>query len=363
MKDFLKRFGYVIIILFFTSCEKDTDQTIPPPHTPVKGVYVLTEGVYGANNSRIAYRDLQTGEVFTDFFQQQNPSVISGLGDTGNDMLLYGGKLYIVLNNSGNVTVLNATTGELLNRISFINGGVNRNPRFAASANGKVYVSSYDNSVSEIDTTTLSITRSVTVGANPEHLVAFNDHLFVANSGGLNFPNYDSTVSVINLNSFTEVDKITVGLNPQRLAVANNGNIYVTGYGDAFAPTPIPAFVSVINGNTLTFSERLPETIQFSHIRIHENRAYLFNNFGSQSVTVLNTDNNSVIRNNFITDGTTLQNIYAVDVNDENGDVYLCDSKDFISPGEVFCFDDAGRLKFSFTVAPGISPNRSVFLR
>ena len=359
MKNCLK--WSLIVVVFFSSCKKE-DAVIPQPVLPAaKGIYVLTEGTFGGNNSKLAFRDAASSIVYPDFFVQQNPAQAGGLGDTGNDMLIYGGKIYIVMNNSANVTVLDAATGTFLARISFLNGTVNRSPRFAAGARGKVFVTSYDNSVSVIDTSLLTISSTITVGSNPEHIIATDNYLYVANSGGLNYPDVDSTVSMIDLNTLTEVAKVTVGLNPQRLEENAQGNIIVSGYGLAFVPQPVPAFVRMFDPQT---RQVIPTPAQeFSHVRSFGNNAYVFSNYGGSILKVLNASTLDVVRDNFVTDGTVVTNVYAVDVDEQNGDVFICDSKDFVSGGEVFCFDQAGRKKYSFSVAPGISPNKVAFLR
>jgi hypothetical protein len=51
-----------------------------------------------------------------------------------------------------------------------------------------------------------------------------------------------------------------------------------------------------------------------------------------------------------------------LDVDLSTGDVYVGDAKDYVSSGEVFCFDKTGKKKFSFSVSPGISPIRTVLI-
>ncbi|MBX2889166.1 MAG: hypothetical protein KF829_11015 [Ferruginibacter sp.] len=353
----------VPVTVLLVSCSKNNDVQIPSPIQPAKGLYILSEGAFGGNNAKLAYRDNESGTVFPDFFVQQNPTMTAGLGDVGNDMLIYGSKLYIVMNNSGNVTVLNAMNGSFISRISFMNGTTNRNPRYAAKANGKIFVTAYDNTVSVIDTTTLTITQSITVGSNPEQILATDDYLYVANSGGLNYPNVDSTVSIIKLSDLSELRRVTVGLNPQCLAISNQHEILVTGYGDIYGTTPIPAFTAVIDANTNQVVAQLGAGFEYSQIRGFGNTAFFFNNFGNSPIKVYDMLNHSVIRDNFITDGTVITNVYSVDIDEENGNVFICDSKDFVSPGEVFCFNPAGVKQYVISIGSGVNPKRVVFKR
>ena len=350
-------------ILLFSACKKDDPSTPAPVLQPAKGIYVLSEGGFGANNAMLAYRNAASGEIYPDYFVQQNPSFVAGLGDLANDMVIYGGKLYIVMNGSGNVTVLNAATGAHIAQIPFGGQTANRNPRFALGLNGRVYVSAWDNKVSVIDTSSLTITSNINVGATPEGLAAFGNYLYVANSGGLNYPDYDSTVSVVDLSTGLEIKKITVGLNPQKIEVNSQGKVYVSAYGDAFATVPVPASVSVINSSTNNLETTLGSDYQFDHLRIYNDIAYFYNNYGGTAIKMYNTVTNTLVRNNFITDGTNVTTTYGLDIDEQNGDVYVTDSKDFTVTGEVFCFNSAGVKKFSFSVAPAVNPNRVLFVR
>lgn len=345
----------------FSACKKDDVKT-PDPITPAKGIYILSEGGFTANNTKLAYRNAATGVVSGDFFLQQNPGETAGLGGLGNDMIIYGGKIYIVMNVSGNVTVLNAATGVLISRISFGGSTANKNPRYALGTRGKVFVTSYDNTVSVIDTTSLTITKSIAVGANPEGIATTGNYLYVANSGGFN-PVYDSTVSVIDLTTQTEIKKIKVGLNPQKIEVNSAGKVYVSAYGNAFGSPVVPASVSVINSATNTLERTLGSDYAFDHVRIYNDIAYFYNNYGGSSIKMYNTITNTLVRDEFVTDGTVFTGTYGVNIDEQNGDVYVTDAKDFTAAGEVTCFSSNGVKKFSFSTTPGVNPNKVIFAR
>lgn len=105
-------------------------------------------------------------------------------------------------------------------------------PRYLASTGGKVYATYYNGNVARIDTTACVVEATVAVGRNPEQLCVADNKLFVANSGGLDYPNYDKTVSVIDIPSFTEVKKIEVAANPANILTADNGFVYLVSLGN-----------------------------------------------------------------------------------------------------------------------------------
>ncbi len=353
-------FATMVSLYILQSCKKiDTTATPLVQLAPAIGEYVLSEGGFGSNNTKLSYYNNTTNTVVGDFFLQQNPSIASGLGDTGNDMIVYGSKLYIVMTVSGRITVLNASNATFIKNISFIEGPVNKQPRYITAARGKVYVTAYDNKVSVIDTAVLSIIKTIPVGPNPEGIAASNDYLYVANSGGFNTVP-DSTVSLIDLNTETEVRKLKVGVNPNKIAINQAGNVFVSAYGNFGT---IPPSISVINGATNTNGITLDSNFQYSHIRIFGDLAYLYNNYGGGTIKVYNTATNTIVRNNFITDATAIATSYGINIDELTGDVYLTDAGNFVAAGKVICFTNAGVKRFSFSVAPGVSPNTVVFRR
>ncbi len=344
------------------SCKKvdAPNQVMPVQLSPAVGEYILSEGGFGGNNTKLAFYTNSSNSVVGDYFLQQNPTQTAGLGELGNDAVIYGSKIFIVMNGSGRVTILNASNGNFIKNISFINNTTNKQPRYAVGARGKLYVTSWDNTVSVIDTTSLSITKSINVGANPEGIAASANFLYVANSGGFN-PVFDSTVSLIDLNTETELRKIKVGINPYKVEINTAGNVYVTSYGDY---NNIPASVSVINGSTNITSTNLGSNFAYSNIRIFGDVAYLYNNYGGTGTAkVYNTATNTIIRNEFITDATVVQTPYGVNIDEQNGDVYISDAGNFSTAGNVTCFSSAGVKKFSFSVSPGVNPNKILFKR
>ena len=350
-------------ILLLNACKKVEDTTVllPAEFSLPEGSYILSEGGFNANNTKLAFYAKNTSTITGDVFVQQNPDSTSGLGDLGNDAIIYGSKMYIVMSQSGRVTVLKSSNAKFIKNISFKTATVNKQPRYAAAARGKVYVTSYDNTVSVIDTTTLAVTKTITVGANPEGIAASANFLYVANSGGFNFPNYDSTVSLVDLNTELEVRKIKVGINPYKVEINAAGNIFVSASGNY---SNIPASVSFINGATNTTSINLGSNFSYSNIRISGDIAYLYNNYGGTGTAkVYNCALNTIVRNEFITDGTVIQTPYGLNVDEQNGDVYIADAKNYTSTGTVTCFGSNGVKKFSFSISPGVNPNKILFKR
>jgi YVTN family beta-propeller protein len=344
-------------VVLLGACSKK-DNPLPPVISPAKGVYVLSEGT--TNDSKLGFYDLTAGTIKGDFFLQQNPTMTAGLGQYANDMIIYGSKMYIVINGSGNIVVADANTAIFNKRIDLVTGNPGRYPRFAVPYRNKVYVSATDNTVSVIDTATLIVTKTITVGANPEGMAIVGSSLYVANSGGYNAVP-DSTVSVVDLNTETEIKKIIIATkNPQTVEVNSLGDVYVSGYGNF---TTIPASVSVINSASNTVKKELGAAYQYSHCKIYKDIAYFYNNYGGGSCKLYNTLTGLVERAEFVTDATVITSVYGINIDEQNDDVYITDSNNFAATGSVTCFDKTGKKKFSFSTSPGVGPNKVVFKR
>lgn len=64
----------------------------------IKGLYLLNEGNMGSNKCTIDFFDTESSSYFRNIYAQQNPEVVKELGDVGNDIQIYDGKLFAVIN-------------------------------------------------------------------------------------------------------------------------------------------------------------------------------------------------------------------------------------------------------------------------
>jgi YVTN family beta-propeller protein len=349
-KSNLQLWVFTIVVLI-SSCKKDNNPTpIPPPAT--SGVYTLNQGLYGANNTTLTYYDFSIKSPVTDYFRNVNGF---GLGDTGSDFIIYGGKIYIVVNNSGYVAVAKSINARFADTISFIAAGVNKGPENILAAAGKVFISSTDGTIAVVDTSTLAIQKFITVGSNPAQMAVYGNNIYVSNTGAFS-ASYDSTVSVIDLNSLQETKKITIGINPGSIAADSSGNIYVVCTGNYGSVAP-----SLVKYNLNTNSIVKSVDSALGSIRYYNNTLITTGGYlGAANVGILNTSDLTAVRPSFVTDGTIVQNPYGVDVDPATGDLYVCDAKDYVSSGMVYCFDQTGVKKFSYSVSPGINPIRTL---
>ncbi len=357
MKQLLKHITLISLLGLF-ACEELPNQNgredLPETH---ERFYVLCEGLFNLNNGTLAYWDGQS--LDKDYFLHRNGR---GLGDTPNDIKIYGGKMYLIVNVSSQIEVVDLATGRSLKRIPmFLEDGRGRQPRHIAFHQGKAYITCFDGTVARLDTTTLSIEANTRVGRHPEGLAVANGKLYVANSGGLDNPHFDHTLSVIDLKSFQEIKKIEVALNPYKVYSNAQGDIYVNARGNNRSEEYC---LQKINTQT----DSLVKTFEDLHILnfvIQGNTAYLYDfDFGSKAsdIFVMDMEKDSLIRTHFITDDTQVETPYGLSVNPFNGNVYLSDACGYVNSGDILCFSPGGKLQYRLKDV-GLNPNAVIALQ
>lgn len=345
----------------------------PAADTDIRGFYLVNEGNMGSNKCTLDYYDYLTGVYARNIYAERNPNVVKELGDVGNDIGIYGSKLYVVVNCSHKVEVLDARSGVRIGQVDI------PNCRYVRFHRGKAYVSSYvgpvqlgadapKGAVYQVDTLSLAITGQVTVGYQPEEMETVGDNMYVANSGGYRAPEYDNTVSVIDLAGMRQVEMIPVGINLHRLKKDRYDRLWVTSRGDRLSrPSRLYVMDRIPGTDRMKVTDTLP--VACSNMAIHGNLLYFYaaewsDLTGSNTISygIIDIRTKEVVSTNFITDGTEREIAmpYGIAVHPETGDIYLTDAKNYVSSGTLYCFDSQGRKKWS--VRTGDIPTAIAFL-
>lgn len=113
------------LLLAFAACRED-ELVVPTEYeiigdeasgSPVRGFYLVNEGNMGSNKCSLDYYDYYTGLYSRNFYSEKNPAVVKELGDVGNDIGIYGSKLYVVVNCSHKVEVMDARSGVRIGQV------------------------------------------------------------------------------------------------------------------------------------------------------------------------------------------------------------------------------------------------------
>ena len=350
----------------------DEDTGVPSAEeTLFDGLYILNEGNMGANRCTLDYLDLSgtdsTIHYYRNIYAERNPSTVKELGDVGNDIGIYGSKLWIVVNCSNKVEVCEARSTHRLGQVNI------DNCRYLAFDEGFAYVSSYagpvqvaENSplgrVYKVDTLTLQKVDSVVVGYQPEEMAIANGKLYVANSGGYRVPIYDNRIMVIDLATFQVIKEIEVDVNLHRLLADSHGQLWVSTRGNYYDVAPalyclkddkvvarleVPISSMTIVGDSLYY---IGTTFSYADGGYRKDFGIVDVALQRCSVAVL-------------FEAPEIKNItlpYGIIVNPQDRDFYILDAKNYVSSGELLHFDADGR--FLWRVSTGDIPSRGVFL-
>lgn len=336
------------------------DMPRPDVKTPVEPtrLLILCEGLYNMNNSTLAFVDLSNGTTDYDLFKTLNHR---GLGDTANDLKRYGSKIYIPVDISSTLEIIDASTLTSIKRISITNEeGRARQPRRIAFHDGFAYVTCFDGTLIEIDTVSLETTRMVTLGRNPDHIAVANGKAYVSNSGGLDYPYYDATVSVVDLATMAETRRIQVGQNPGCIEASENGDIYVVSRGDYD-----------LNDYTLMKIDTEIDTVIRTFADIHPlnfcivgNTMYMYNyNFTAATHWVKTFDCNTdrISNDNLLSEEVRMTTPYSITVDPSSGEIFLTDANSFVLFGHLICINPDGTLRYIISEI-GLNPNGVLIL-
>ena len=374
----MKKILYIAMMgVLIAGCRQDV-VVFPPEEeqhgekqiSEVLGFYLLNEGNMGSNKATLDYYDYATAVYSRNIYASANPDVPKELGDVGNDLQIYGGRLYAVINCSNKVEVMDAKTARRIGQVDI------PNCRYITFDGQYAYVSSYAGPVSldashaqtgyvaRFDTATLQIDGQCLVGYQPDELAVADGKLYVANSGGYMAPDYDSTVSVIDLASFTETKRIEVAKNLWRVRADQHGQLWVSSRGDYYGT---PAKLYCIDTKTDAVVDSLDVAVSALD-RAGDSlyacaTAWDYINYTDVvSYAIVDVRTREERTTNFITDGTDAQihKPYGIKVHPLTREVYVTDAKNYVSPGMLHCYGQDGVRKWS--VRTGDIPGMITFL-
>ncbi len=370
------------LVLLLSACRTDDtivymeneDTGIAVGHTSVAGMYVLNEGNMGSNKCTLDYLDLSDSTVhyLRNIYAERNPNEVKELGDVGNDVKIYGSRLWLVINCSNKVEVCRATDAVKIGKVNI------PNCRYVTFDGGYAYVSSYVGPVAvgsdaprgmvyKVDTLTLQKVDSCVVGYQPEELVACRGRLYVANSGGYNPPDYDSSVSVVNLKTMQQERQVDVAVNLHHLRLDRYNQLWVTSRGNYGEASSNLYCLRIAEDGEPILTETM--NVEVSDLCIVGDSLYYYGvgwnqetQKNTRSFGIINVRTHQVVTDTLSTapELAKMRMPYGIIVNERNRDFYLMDAKNYVSSGELLHFHADG--SFDYKVKTGDIPAHAAFL-
>lgn len=347
------------LALGFVACQNDLDPIDPPTPEPETGYYVLNQGnMYNGIAGSLGYHDDQTGAYTADIFGAANSGI--SIGDTPQQVIAYGSKVYVAAFASNIVWVLDGKTNKVLKQIT------TPEPEALAGAEGKVFIANNDGKVSVIDTLDYALKAEIAVGPNPASLCAVGDKVYCAISDGYNYMNNYADgfrVALVDAKALVKIRDIHVGMNPTSLAATADGTVYCVCMGDY--GTVLPCVYRLTETDS---REYCPGSI----IATHDNILYVVNsvttygeNYDVVGYTVdykaYDTKTDNVLPFDIAKDDRPVSPI-AMRVR-QDGMIFITSDGyqwDYNSPGYVYRYDREGHLLGRLSV--GTHPYDLVFV-
>lgn len=355
-----KLFGILCVLagVVLASCNPLPHGSETPDETPIPyedGVFILCEGSYGAGNASLWFYNPESGEVVADVFGEANEAL---LGDVGQSLYMYNSLLFVVVNNSGVVWVLDRTTGKVKGSFEGLTS-----PRFIVIDNSgtKGYISQlYTNQLVTFDPRTLTQTGTVTLEGvvSSEQMAVVGDKLFIASWSN------DHKITVLDTATDKQIATFEVGVQPYSMEVDRNNTLWVVcDGGNEYSSLPegvtmeAPSLWKIDTENYEAVKTHTFEAGGYFRSRLAMNGSGDTLYFIYDAVWAIDVATGTLPSEPLITIEGWGQ--YGLDVDPASGDIYIADAKDYVSNGEVARYGADGVLKTTFEV--GLLPSKFAF--
>ena len=212
MKKYL--LGLAVLLMgtaVMTSCDPAEDYPETYLQVYSTGAYVVNSGnMYSNIESTLTAIDYASSTATQNVFKTANGR---SLGNTANDGIVYGNKIYLAVDQSNTIEVIDKKTKQSIKQIKtteLLGNAEGAEPRHIIADGGKVYFTTYGGYVAAVDTTSFALQKKWQVGSYPEGLVIGNGNLYVANS---NYGAGGGNISCINLSNDNVETKNIEGVN------------------------------------------------------------------------------------------------------------------------------------------------------
>jgi len=308
---------------------------------------VLNEGAFmGDPDASVTEIDLEDMSVRQNVFQSQNSRP---LGDILQSALIEDDRMYLVVNNSQKIEVVDPQTLTSIETIITPDGS---SPRYIEMVNDDLFVTDlYGQYVYVYNKISFELTDSVQVGMNPDGIAEVNDFLFVANSGF----GFEKTVSVILGQSKEVTATIEVYDNPGTVREVND-MIWVMSVGryddwNTDANEQTPGALQMIDPSTQTVVKSFEFDGHPGDFVVDEDSKKVFVNFDG-AVRQLDYSGTDIVDEGAVIENTS---IYALYFDEEGNRLIASEVQSFDQRAVVIFYnqDFSGDTTITAGIAPG----------
>lgn len=340
-------------ITLFTACVKDKPNpgNNGNPTTDDRKILIANEGVFGNGNASLSYINTVTDSIINNVYSAANNTP---LGDVLQSLAVWDNKLYLVVNNSNKIVIVDKKTFVKQGEIS-----VNQ-PRYIQFVDQhKAYITSmYGRRIFVLNPTTNQITDTITTtNKNNEGITMLNNKVYVCPwDTGINFIyEIDPATNAISRQITTG------GYAPAQVLIDKNQKLWVLGGNHTYNKTATLTQLDPVSGSiikTITFSNDADlikpvfnpgrDTLYFIGVD-YQGTANTYNGIYRMPITATQAPTQAFIA------AQQLQYFWALGIDPATGLIYVGDPKGFIQKGSVLVYRPDGTpvKQFLAELGPG----------
>jgi hypothetical protein len=342
--NFLRPIGFAFLLLSFGACRKDQPSTITTQiNNSSSGVYISNEGNFQFGNASVGFYNSNDQSYANDLFKSANNRP---LGDVCQSMYFFNNKIYITVNNSNKIEVVNPTTFSSIATITGL-----QSPRYFLPVSiQKAYVTDYTaNAISVIDLNSNALIKKIPCKGWTEELIASNGKIYVTNKNG-------KALYIIDPLSDLIIDSIQIGYGANSIQLDRYNRLWVLTNGNA--QNNELASLSQIN----TSNDSVLKTFNFNstneqpwRLKINGSSDTLY--YLNNGVYALPINATQLNKQALIPENSRL--FYGLGIDPFSNTIYVSDAIDYVQKGIIYRFQNNGQLISSFKA--GIIPNDFYF--
>lgn len=336
----------LVVTIYFAACDpaQNSGEPLLPPNEnkPDELAIICNEGNFQFGNASLTTYNFANDRLVQDAFRTANNRA---LGDVLQSALIKNNELFLVINNSQRIEVVDLKTQKLLRTYNGFHS-----PRYLTVKNGNLaYVSEYyRDEIKLVDLSTGSIQKSITVPGWHDEMLVFNNKLFVTTS------NRDM-LYVINTTSDELVDSIQLRAGGHAIVLDQTNKVWVLCGGSSTTGRAAIYCIDPIN-NQIEKTLELPNN-EANRLVINAAGSEMY--YINEHIYRLPIQANSAPSTPFIQSNNN--RFYALAFNPFRNEIWAADAVDYVQRSTIMRFNANGAQVGGFRA--GINSGFMAFYR
>lgn len=340
---------FVALALILFSCNSD-DETIVPVVNPGSEnlILVANEGGFMGNSASLTLVDHDVKIATQNIYSSANDD--AELGDIAQSIYQYNNEIYVVVNNSGKIEVIddnNFTSKRTITGLA--------SPRYMLfESSDKAYVSDISaGGIHIVNPSNGTYTSFINTPYSIEHMVDYNDEIWCSATGNDKVYFVNSTTDMV-----SDSLELTYGVN--EIVQDKNNDFWILSRGDAYGNPVIDAALHKVDGDSKTVlaSYTLPLSPGYGEaMAISGNKENVLIIMDGK-IFKMGINDSALPAFPFI---EKTSSFYSLSVNSANGEIGATDAFDYSQSGKVYFFSANGNDIDNYSA--GIVPRGVLWLK